>query len=696
MSGEEFLKHFSSPPKEYTIMPFWFLNKVVGREELKRQIREMKEKGVYGFFIHPRRGLEVPPLKEPRRLLPATGSLFLGLTGLSWDKYFTEQRKIHPIPYLREPWWEMVSAILEEAAREGMVVGIYDEIDWPSGTAGMQVTKRKELRMKYLLPSGQMEEDDNYIDVMSSLPTEEFISLTHEEYWKKFRHYFGKLITSFFSDEVTLIHHFKFLAAVSPAPWSEGLEKEFEREHGYRLDLSHLWKEKRGAWRTRIDFWSTVTRLYSQNFHGRLKKWCEKHGVKYTGHVLAEETGATQVRAQGNIFEVLRQMHWPGVDHLTKKQGGSFPRIASSVAHYMGSERVPCEAFGSSGWGLRLGDMYRIANWLFANGVNMIVPHAFYLSTEGFRYYEYPPSQFFQAKFWPEYGEFADYIRRVSYTLSQGVHDPDVAVLYPVQSLFAHHDLTVFNRFCNFISAEIENLHVLLGMIHMDYDFLDEKMVAECRVSKGRLRLRKEEYRALIIPAASYLPPEVRQKVEESLAGGVKVIFTSWTPFLGECEKWSKEIFGREPKPKRKFLLHHRLPWLLLYQWLGWNLEYVLMKFPFPSASAVLEGKEGAVLIDTTSGLSASRKNARLLQGLLGKQRDPEFEGKNTEFLRLFRRRTDTQKIYFVANISGKRVKARLHFPRPAKLLDFTTGNIQEFEERMEFHPFSAMGFLSC
>jgi hypothetical protein len=691
---EKLLQRFRDPPPEYTIMPFWFINKLPSSDEIAWQVREMKAKGVHGFFIHARRGLEVPPIKEPRPFLPTWGSLFIGLVGVRWDKYFTDQRKLHPIPYLREPWWGVVSSILREARKEGMLVGIYDEIDWPSGTAGMLVPKKRELRMKYLLRSGEVEEDENYVDVMSPRPTEEFIRLTHEAYWRRFGTDFGKLITSFFSDEVTLIHHFRFISPLSAAPWSDLLEREFEKEHGYRLPIRHLFKDAPGAWKTRIDFWSTVTRLYSSNFHGRLKEWCERHGVKYTGHVLGEEAGPLQVRAQGNLFEVLRNMHWPGVDHLTKKQGGCFLRIAASVAHYLGSERVPCEAFGASGWGLTMGDMYRIANWLFVNGVNMIIPHAFYLSTEGFRYHEYPPSQFFQAKFWPHYKQFADYVRRASYLLSQGTHDPDVAVYYPVHSLFAHQNLSIFEKFSNTISCELESLHVLLGMLHLDYDFLDEKMLLECEPRKGRLFLKRESYRALVIPAASYLQPEVLAKIEEALSEGVKVIFTTWLPFLGEAAEWSKKHF-RIDKPRKKLILHNKLPWLTIYQWLGWNLEYILMKFPFPSLVRVYRGGSEAIFLHTSSGLSASKRNARILGKIVGEQTDPVIRGKGAEYLRLFRRRGDGFKIYFLANISGKEVKAELDFGGRARALSLQTGEVSDFEGRKTFRAFEAAAFLT-
>ena len=45
---------FLNPGKEYSVLAFWFLSGTLEDRELKRQISEMTEKGVYGGFMHPR------------------------------------------------------------------------------------------------------------------------------------------------------------------------------------------------------------------------------------------------------------------------------------------------------------------------------------------------------------------------------------------------------------------------------------------------------------------------------------------------------------------------------------------------------------------------------------------------------------------------------------------------------------------
>ena len=48
---------FRDPPREFSVMPFWFWNDTLLDEEIIRQIADFEAHGVYGFVIHPRIGL---------------------------------------------------------------------------------------------------------------------------------------------------------------------------------------------------------------------------------------------------------------------------------------------------------------------------------------------------------------------------------------------------------------------------------------------------------------------------------------------------------------------------------------------------------------------------------------------------------------------------------------------------------------
>ncbi|MEP7258562.1 MAG: hypothetical protein ABI687_09240, partial [Flavitalea sp.] len=48
---------FKDPPREFSVLPFWFWNDTLKDEELVRQIADFEAHGVYGFVMHPRMGL---------------------------------------------------------------------------------------------------------------------------------------------------------------------------------------------------------------------------------------------------------------------------------------------------------------------------------------------------------------------------------------------------------------------------------------------------------------------------------------------------------------------------------------------------------------------------------------------------------------------------------------------------------------
>ena len=106
---------FLNPPDEFTPIPFWFWNDELNEEELLRQIRDFNEKGVKGFVIHPRIGI-------PKS-----------------------------IGYLSNRFMELVSFAVREAKELGMIVILYDEAMYPSGSAhGMVVQSNPEYASKGL------------------------------------------------------------------------------------------------------------------------------------------------------------------------------------------------------------------------------------------------------------------------------------------------------------------------------------------------------------------------------------------------------------------------------------------------------------------------------------------------------------------------------------------------------------------
>ena len=95
---KKLLAEIKKTAPSYGSIPFWSWNDKLEPEELRRQIRVMKDLGMSGFFMHARGGLE------------------------------TE--------YLSDEWFEAVDACVDEAEKLGMEAWSYDENGWPSGFAG--------------------------------------------------------------------------------------------------------------------------------------------------------------------------------------------------------------------------------------------------------------------------------------------------------------------------------------------------------------------------------------------------------------------------------------------------------------------------------------------------------------------------------------------------------------------------------
>lgn len=92
--------------KTYASIPFWSWNDKLEEEELRRQIRNMKDLGMRGFFMHARSGLE------------------------------TE--------YMSKDWFDCARVCINETKKLGMEAWAYDENGWPSGCAGGELLKNPE------------------------------------------------------------------------------------------------------------------------------------------------------------------------------------------------------------------------------------------------------------------------------------------------------------------------------------------------------------------------------------------------------------------------------------------------------------------------------------------------------------------------------------------------------------------------
>jgi hypothetical protein len=251
-------------------------------------------------------------------------------------------------------------------------------------------------------------------------------------------------------------------------------------------------------------------------------------------------------RHSSSPFKSLSCFHVPGVDRIDEVFEKITEKLGSSIAHTFGQRRVLSETYALIGWKLGLPYMKQIADYQYVRGINLLSPHGFYYSIEDYRKSECPPSEFFQNPWWKFFAPFADYIRRLSFILSQGTHVAPIALYYPMISAWAtitpesptafdggawHHD-QIRDQHLPVHQTDRTMFHLALELLknQLDFDFVDDAVLESMSVQETTLRTAHESYRCVIVPHCYAMPARtVERLIEFADAGGV-VIFAGRYP----------------------------------------------------------------------------------------------------------------------------------------------------------------------
>jgi len=545
---------WGNPPAIYRSAPFWSWNSALDGDRLCRAVESMHQAGMGGFFMHSRYGLKTP--------------------------------------YLSREWFHCVSACVEKARELGMKAYLYDEDRWPSGAAGGLVTRENEdYRLQSLVtvpaaeardgdsiatfqlerdPDGRLtsyqsvedpaqapagadavafsirtaapsgwHNDGTYLDTMNPDAVAEFIRVTHRAYADRFGKDFGNLIPAIFTDEPNYGHFARDRrTGQSAIPWTAELPREFKRRRGYDL-RDHLpelvfTREKGEFSKLRYDYLRTLTELFVENFSMQIGLWCEKHRIALTGHMLAEETLASQISAIGAAMPHYEHMQWPGIDILCDQaEELATAKQCSSVADQLNRPRVLSELYGCTGWDWPLAGHKFVGDWQYAVGVNFRCPHLTHYSLAGGAKRDYPASIFHHSPWWKYYSAVEDYFGRLSLMLTQGKPVRDVLVLHPIESAWAVFQPCAAEQCESFrhMDAALRDLIYALSAQHYDWDFGDESLLAKyAKVSGAGLKVGRMTYRAVVVPPSTTLRATTVAMLRRFLAADGKVLFAGQAP----------------------------------------------------------------------------------------------------------------------------------------------------------------------
>lgn len=254
---------FTNPTSEYRGAPFWAWNTKLQEEEIREQIGYFQEMGMGGFHVHVRTGLDTP--------------------------------------YLSDEYISRVADALDEAKNREMLLWLYDEDRWPSGSAGGMVTQNPDYVQRRLLftaypkeaelwtrgmhlqhdtfyevaryrvvlnkgflvsyervpadqpadwyayltlqPRSAWFNNQSYVNTLDRRAIEQFIQLTHEKYEKAFGKEFSAAIPAIFTDEPQFAQKETLTLCDQKQeiriPFADDLEETYQNTYGDSL-LAHL------------------------------------------------------------------------------------------------------------------------------------------------------------------------------------------------------------------------------------------------------------------------------------------------------------------------------------------------------------------------------------------------------------------------------------------------------------------------
>ena len=487
---------FKNIPNKYRPIPFWSWNEKLNIEETKNQIEQMNNVGIGGYFMHARGGLQ------------------------------TE--------YMGKEWFDNISAGVEMGKKLGMGVWAYDENGWPSGFGnGIVNGKGVKYQQKYLrYEKGEKQTQTTianvngyhfyyevnpfYVDLMDREVTRIFLKEIYDTYYAKY----GNDIEGFFTDEPQLSRN--------GIPWSLVLESEYKKEYGEELinKLPELFLDEGNYKSTRLKFWRLVTKLLSNNYTKQVYDWCEGKGLKFTGHMVLEETMMEQLTPNGAVMPNYRYFHIPGMDCLGRQKINKKTIYqVSSVAEQFGKEQVLSETFALTGWNVSFEELKQIYEWQMVRGANLLCTHLSAYSLRGIRKRDYPAHFSYQEPWWDKFNLFVDSMSRIGMLLSKGKTYCETLLIHPQSTAWVLFDgnenneqIEEYDKNFNMVMDELEKKHILF---HLGDEIIIEE---NAKVEGDKLIIGNQQYTTVVLPPHLVLfdsTKELLQKFKNN--GGIVV-----------------------------------------------------------------------------------------------------------------------------------------------------------------------------
>ena len=385
-----------------------------------------------------------------------------------------------------------------------------------------------------------------YPDLMNRKAMSRFIANMHEPILKEIKSP-GKKVEGFYCNEPNLMQtYWNGNGSYPCAPWSDALPALFKEMHGYELFsiIPYLFEGNSiEAKRARIHYRQAVGELLTDSFARQIRLWCNKKGVKSSGHFLLNDYLSQHVQGYGDMMQFVSEFDVPALDIPipNPNQFMNFryqqSRFFSSVTSWKKRDTTLMlldPIIGGYGRGRLSPDLP-----LLINSVNMASFHGVNIFTS---YIPRTPGKNAKGYTKEQYRFLNEYSGRITQVLRGAQRDAGVGLYYPIAMFQA--DMKASNKRWTQIVGENKRRQgdwdkvegaLLSGDI--EYLIVHPKGVAQSEIKEGKMTIGDGTYHTIVMPQMEIIPLAVASKLEAFKKSGGKVLWIDKVPGSAEFAK---------------------------------------------------------------------------------------------------------------------------------------------------------------